>query len=347
MTKPLRAGLVGYGNSARIFHAPLLAAAEEFQLHSVVQRHSDSASEDYADVKVVRDLKSLLKNDEIDLVVITTPNHLHFEQASEALRAGKHVVVEKPFTPTWKEATSLIELAEKKNRVITVYQNRRWDGDFLTVKKVLENQLVGRPVEFISVFNRFRNYLRDDAWKEKDLPGSGILYDLGSHLMDQALQLFGPPDSIYADIRSQRKGEADDYFEIDLHYDAFKVKLQAGMLVLDDTPRFILRGTEGAYVKHGLDPQEEALKTGGNPGTSGWGEENQEHWGILRKMDSGNIKEEKIETLPGSYISFYHNLADAIHNNKTLAVKAEEGALVIKLLESAKMSSRKGKALKV
>ncbi|MEX0646636.1 MAG: oxidoreductase [Balneolaceae bacterium] len=345
MSHSIQTGLVGYGKSARIFHAPLIEAAEGISFRSAVQRHSDSVLDQYPEVRVYRDLKSLLKEDLTELVIITTPNYLHYQQAFEALSAGKHVVVEKPFTPEYKQAEKLIALAERQKGTLTVYHNRRWDGDFLTLKKILKDKSVGQPVEFESTFNRFRNVLRKDAWKEKDLPGSGILYDLGSHLIDQVLQLFGTPHSLYADIRTQRGGVADDFFEIDLHYDNFKAKLKAGMLVADETPRFILRGTKGSYVKYGMDPQEDALASGGDPLQAGWGEEEKTQWGTLRSMQEEEIKTEKIKTLPGSYLSFYNNLADAILNNKPHAVKAEEAAQVIKLIELAKESSRQKKVL--
>lgn len=337
MSDQIEVGLVGYGKSARIFHAPFLKASEKLNLRSVVQRHSESSKEDFPDVMVVQDLKSMLKDDRLDLVIVTTPNSLHYEHAREALLAEKHVVVEKPLTPISKEAYKLIELAEKQEKILTVYHNRRWDGDFLTVKKLLKDNAVGRPVEFISTFNRFRNSLREDAWKEKDLPGSGILYDLGSHLMDQALQLFGSPDSFHADIRSQRGGAADDYFEIDFYYDEdnFKVKLKAGMLVADDTPRFVLRGTKGSYVKYGLDPQENALKAGEDPLQPGWGREEETKWGILRTFDGEAMKDTRIETLPGSYLSFYDDLAEAISENRAPAVNAREAAEAIEWIEKA------------
>lgn len=341
MAHTLNVAIAGFGKSARNFHTPLIEACEGLHLHSVLKRSGSAQLENYPGIKVYRMMDDLLAGG-ADVVIITTPNHLHHKMALQALTAGKHVVVEKPFTVRSEEADELIRLARKKSRLITVFQNRRWDGDFLTLQKVLQQRLTGRPVELISTFNRFRNYLREDAWKEKSQPGSGILYDLGPHLLDQALCLFGWPKALYADIRAQREGDADDYFEIDLHYPQMKVKLKAGMLVLDDTPRFVLRGDQGAFVKYGMDPQEEAMAAGKEPGSPGWGEEPPERFGTLRKWKDGRSVASAITTEPGDYLFFYNNLVQAINGDAPPAVQPDEALLVIKLIEKAMESHHKG-----
>ncbi len=347
MNKTIKTGIVGYGKSAKIFHVPLLKALDEFEVRSVLQRTKSDSKLDFPDVKIMRDMKDLLKDDQLDLVVITTPNHLHFDQAFEALNADKHVVVEKPFTVKHDEAEKLIRLAKSKKRILTVYQNRRWDADFLTVKKVLKEKLTGELVEFESAYNRFRNYLREDAWKEKDLAGSGILYDLSPHLIDQALLLFGEPEQIYADIRAQRGGDADDWFEIDLFYPSLKVKLKAGMLVPEPTPRFIVRGKTGTFVKYGLDRQEKDLDAGKNPLDEDWGLEPEQQYGTLYRESDGGIVDERIESERGNYLEFYHQLKYSIEKVQEPPVNPETAQKGIKIIEMAIESSRKKSVLDI
>lgn len=347
MAEVIQAAIIGYGKSGQNIHAPLIDAADSIVLRAVVKRSGSDRLPDRKEVDVYRDFEEVLNNEAINLVIITTPNHLHFLMTLKALKAGKHVVIDKPFTVTSEESEELIQLAIKQKRVLTVFQNRRWDGDFLTVNKLINEQTVGKLVEFESSFNRFRNELKEDAWKEKDLPGSGVLYDLGPHLIDQALQLFGAPNSLYADIRSQRGGDADDWFEIDFYYDGFRVKLKAGMLVLDKTPRFVLRGDQGSFVKFWLDPQEQALKEKMDPKSPLWGKENEKKYGTLKKWQSGKVTEEKITTAPGNYPHFYRNAADAILKGTDLSVKPEEAMEVIRLIELSEKSFEKGCKIQV
>ncbi|MCC5941894.1 MAG: Gfo/Idh/MocA family oxidoreductase [Balneolaceae bacterium] len=347
MNRPIQTAIIGYGKSAKIFHTPLLKASDKYEVTSVLQRTRDDAKKDFREVKIIRDLKDLLKDDTLELIIITTPNHFHFDQAFEALSADKHVIVEKPFTVSSDEAEKLIRLAESKNRVLTVFQNRRWDGDFQTIKKLIHEKAVGDIVEFESSFNRFRNYLRDDAWKEKDLPGSGILYDLAPHLIDQTIMLFGMPDRVFADIRSQRGGEADDCFEINFYYPGIKAKLRAGMLVPEETPRFVLRGKRGSFVKFGLDVQEEALANGENPLNDSWGTEPEKNWGTLYKEEGGEIISKKIETVPGNYAAFYDEVATSIRKKQPPPVLPDTAKKVIKLIELAKKSDQFGKVIDV
>lgn len=345
MESVLKAAIIGYGKSGKKIHAPLIDACDGIILRAVLKRFGPDRLPDRPEVEVYRELEDLLRSDLIDLVIITTPNHLHYQMAKKALKAGKHVVVDKPFTVTSREAQELIQVAEKEKRALTVFQNRRWDADFLTVQKLINEKAVGRLVEFESTFNRFRNELRDDAWKEKDLPGSGILYDLGPHLIDQTLQLFSTPKSLYADIRSQRGGEVDDWFDIDFYYDGFKAKMKAGMLVLDETPRFVLRGFEGSFVKFGMDPQEELLANGVDPKSSGWGREDERQFGQLKRFDSGKVTKKKVVSASGNYPFFYRNVADAIQKGTNLAVKPSEAKEVIELVELANKSAAEAKRI--
>ncbi len=348
MTQPLQTAIIGYGKSGKNIHTPLIDACDEIVLRSVVRRSGPEHVEGRSGIEVIRDYRDILRKPEIDLVVITAPNHLHYNMARDALRAGKHVVVDKPFTVTSDEAYELIAMAHDLRLVLTVFQNRRWDGDFLTIQKLISENAVGRIVEFESSFNRFRNELRPGAWKEKALPGSGILYDLAPHLIDQALQLFGKPEKLFADIRNERRGETDDWFEIIFYYDGFRAVLRAGMLVPEPTPRFVLHGEKGSYVKFGTDPQEEGLAAGMDPGRPDWGREEVSANGVLwRQEESGKIRQTRVETVRGNYLHFYQNVADAILKGTPISVKPEEAAVVIRIIELAKESHQKGMVIAV
>jgi scyllo-inositol 2-dehydrogenase (NADP+) len=335
-------GLVGYGLAGRVFHAPVIQSVPNLRLKKVVERHTDDSSKRYPEVEVVRDVVALLKDEKIDLVVITTPNTTHFEYARAALLAGKHVVVEKPFTTTSAEALQLINLARRQNRVISVHQNRRWDGDFQTVKRLLDEKLLGRLVEYESHFDRFKNYEQAGSWREEEAPGSGILFDLGSHLIDQAQVLFGLPQMIMADIRVQRDfARTADNFELILYHEHLKVTLKAGMLVREPGPRFILHGTEGSFVKYGLDVQEDALKQGLTPSAPKWGEDPEEKWGTLNTQVGELHLKGRIQTIAGRYQAYYQNVIEAINGEAELIVKPEEAMNTIRIIELAMESSQK------
>jgi scyllo-inositol 2-dehydrogenase (NADP+) len=338
MTTEIAVGIIGYGKAGRIFHAPIIQSVPSLKLKAIVTRRDNEVR--YPGVRVLRDVPELLRDDDIGLVVVATPNRSHYELARSALLANKHVVVEKPFTTSSDQAQELIDLALRQNRVISVHQNRRWDGDFLTVKRLLGGNLLGRLVEFESHYDRFRNHPVANAWREDDREGSGVLFDLGAHLIDQALALFGLPKLIMADIRVQRDfARADDNFELILHYDKLKVTLKAGMLVREPGPRFILHGTEGSFVKYGLDPQEHELKSGRTPAEASWGEEQEDRWGTLHTQIAGLHVESRVETLAGCYQNYYQNIADAISGRAELEVKPEEALNTIRIIELAQKSS--------
>lgn len=347
MSQTLNTAIIGYGKSAKQFHVPLLKSNPNFKVSSVLQRSSDDALNDFKNIKIVRNLKDLLKDDSIDLVIITTPNHLHFDQAFDCLSADKHVVVEKPFTISTDQAEKLIRVSRERDKVLTVFQNRRWDGDYLTLRKLMEEGRLGSILEFKSNYNRFRRLKKDEVWKETDIDGSGILYDLAPHLIDQALQLFGLPELVFADIRYQRSGKADDWFTIDLFYSNLKVTLRAGMLVSDPTPRLILRGDKGAYVKYGMDVQEEQLASGMLPNQKGWGIEPESDHGILYSFVDGIRQEERIKTLSGNYADFYIELLNAINNKKDPPIDPESAKNVIMIIERAIQSNLERRAMKL
>lgn len=346
MAEQISVGLIGYGMAGRTFHAPVIQSVPNLRLKKVVERHTNEARNRYPWVEVVPDATALLQDEEIKLVVIATPNISHFDLARQSLQANKHVVVEKPFTNTSGQAQELIDLARRQNKVISVNHNRRWDGDFQTVKKLLESRLLGRLVEYESHYNRFRNYPRPNSWREEEGAGGGILFDLGSHLIDQAQVLFGVPQMITSDIRVQREfAKTNDSFELILHYDDLKVTLKAGMLVREQSPRFILHGTEGSFVKYGFDPQEEALKRGLIPSESDWGNEPKEQWGRLMTQVGGLDVEGQIKTIAGGYQPFYQNIVDVIGGRAELAVKPEEARRTIRIIELAIESSEQQRTI--
>ena len=335
-------GLVGFGFAGRTFHAPVIAAVEGLRLAAILQRAGSEAEQAYPAARAVRTLDELLAIDSVRLVVIATPNPTHFELARQCLLAGRDVVIDKPFTTTYAEAASLVELASESKRLLSVYQNRRWDGDFRTLQGLLSEGKLGRVVLFESHFDRFRPQLKDNAWRERPEPGSGVLFDLGPHLIDQAMLLFGTPEAIGADVRIERDGATiDDAFDVVLYYPGLRALLRAGSLVSTQTPRFVIQGTQGGYLKYGLDPQEDALKRGETPAGEFWGHEAPERWGTLLVAQGDSFITDKLPTLPGDYRQYYQNVRDAILGAAPLAVTAEQALRVMRALELAHESSRR------
>ncbi len=339
-------GLIGFGFAGRTFHAPVISAVEGLRLAAIVQRHGDEATHAYPAARIVRTLEELLAIESIRLVVVATPNPSHFDLAKACLLAGRDVVIDKPFAPTYAEAAHLVELAEQHGRLLSVYQNRRWDGDFQTVQRLMAEGAFGRVVLFESHFDRFRPQLKDNAWRERDEPGSGVLFDLGPHLIDQAMVLFGEPEAITADLRIERDGATvDDAFDVLLHYPRTRALLRAGALVSTQTPRFIVQGLQGGYLKYGLDPQEDALKRGERPTGEFWGYEAPERWGTLLRAQGDAFATENYATAPGDYRQYYANVRDAMLGAASLAVTPQQGLRVMHALELAHESSRQRRTL--
>ncbi len=358
-------GVIGFGLGGRVFHAPFVSAVPGLKLVSILQRKGDEAAKAYSSARIDRSLDDLLADKSIELVVVSTPNETHFPLAKRALEAGKHVVIDKPFTAASAEALALIELARQKGLLVIPFHNRRWDGDFLTVRKLLVENAVGRLVTFESHFDRFRPTPRENTWKEEGNPANGMLFDLGPHLVDQALFLFGAPAAITGSVRADRDQTAiEDAFDITLHYPAANgkgllVHCRTSYLACINAPRFLLHGTKGSFVKQGLDPQEPALVGGakvprlqpGSPESDAWLEEKESAWGRLavapNPAEPTILVERQIRTEPGDYRNFYANVRDAILGTTPLIVTAEAGYQVAKLLELARESSAKGCTLKV
>ncbi len=343
MEKTIRVGLVGYGMSGRVFHAPFLHTLPQFKWKAVVERNKNEAEKTYPYVETERSLEGLLQRQDIDLVVITTPNETHFPYAKAALLAGKHVVLEKPFANTSAEAAELVQTGHDSGKVCSVYQNRRYVGDFKTIRNLVKDQMLGEVHEYICHFDRYRDAPRTEKiWREEARPGSGVFFDLGPHLLDQALCLFGLPHYITAHIKKQRTfSVVDDYFDLRLDYaSGLSVILKSSMLVREMGPRYAVHGTLGSYLKYGDDPQEELLKQGILPTDPGWGLEPESQHGILHTVTDGNVVRKTYATEAGNYGEYYTNLYHTIVHGSPLREKAAHGFNTIKLIELAFESDR-------
>ena len=340
--------LASYGMSGKVFHAPLVSAHPNFNLYKVLERHRAESVDRYPGVLIAKQYEDLLSDAKVDVVVVNTPNAYHYDMTKAALEAGKHVVVEKPFTSTVAEAQQLIDLAEQQGQVLTVFQNRRWDSDFRTVQKVLAADVLGTVVEYEAHYDRFRNYIQPNTWKEDDGPGSGILYNLGSHMIDQALVLFGRPNALFAKLSVQRQGgKAPDAYHLILSYDSHQVVLKSSYLVRELGPRYKLLGSQGTFTKYGLDPQEDRLKLSISPDNSQIGVESEDDWGTLDTEFNGLHFRGRIASEVGNYSLFYENLHQALQGEETLAVKPQEALDVIRLIELAYESDQAGREITV
>ncbi|TDQ17273.1 putative dehydrogenase [Algoriphagus boseongensis] len=341
MNSPIRTALVGYGSVAEKMHAPLLEVCPDLDFVAVVERNGNRCQQKFPGVQTFRSLEELLEADVADLICITTPNEFHFPMAKQCIAKRKHVVVDKPVTIHSWEAAELEQLAKENQVVLSVFHNRRFDGDFRTLQKIVKEETLGRLVYLESHFDRFRPQVSEN-WREKEVPGNGITYDLGVHLIDQIVLLFGKPKSIFADIQKQRThAVADDYFDISLFYPGFKARVTASVLASVPTPKFILMGEKGSYQKYFLDVQEQAFKEGKKPEGKNWGVDPEERWGKLY-LENETIP---YPTLNGDYRIFYQNVADAILRNTPLQVTLNQTITVLKLIEASFTSAKEGKII--
>lgn len=346
MTQKIKTGLASFGLSGRVFHAPLLAVHGAFELTAICERSTQEAAKKYPDAIITRSFDELLNLPDIDLVVVNTPDTTHAEFCRKALLAGKHVVVEKPFVFTVAEGEELVALANRQQRMLAVFQNRRWDCDFLTVQKILENQLLGRVVEFQSTMARFRNYIPANTWKEEPTRHVGLTYNLGPHLIDQALVLFGMPLAVFARINKLRdNSQIDDYFQISLIYPSLEVTLKSSYLMREETPRFAIHGTLGSFIKYGNDPQEESLKNGESPISPGFGADKPMKWGLLHTERDGKPYRQPVETEKGNYAAFYDNIAASVLNNEEPLTSAAENLKLIAILEACLRSNAENRTV--
>ena len=337
-------GLIGYGLAGRAFHAPLIDAVARLRLAAIATSRRADVAATWPGVRVADDPDALIADPSIDLVVVATPNATHAALARAALDAGKHVVVDKPLATDAAEAEALAATARAAGRVLSVFHNRRWDGDFLTVKRLLDDGALGRLALYEARWDRFRREQRA-GWKDRPGPGSGLLPDLGSHLIDQALQLFGLPDALTADLAAQRdQGEVEDYFELTFHYGEMRAILSAATLVAAPRPRFALHGTAGSFVKPGLDPQEVWMASGRRPADPGYGEDDPASYGTFT---APNGAARRIPTDRGAYRCFYQGVADAILTGAPPPIDPADAIAGLRLIDLARRSAAEGRRIAV
>jgi scyllo-inositol 2-dehydrogenase (NADP+) len=340
----IEVGLVGFGLGGRAFHAPVISRVPGLHLAAIVERTGEQAAQAYPGTRILRSFEELLGVPEIRLIVIATPNHTHYDFARRALLAGRDVLVDKPFATTTAEALALVQLAKGAGRLITVYQNRRYDGDFAAIREIVANGTLGRIVNFETHYDRYRPNVKAGVWREQIGVGAGIWFDIGPHLVDHAMTLFGEPDSITADIRIVRDNAvADDCFDVILHYpNKLRATLSSSILAAALRPRFVLQGTRGTFVKRSFDPQEIALRFDRIPAEDPWGAEPEENWGVLTIPDGEGFKTRRIPGAPCDYRNFYANLRDALLGQEEPVVSTQWALNVMQVLELARESSARG-----
>lgn len=346
MKDNIRTALTSYGMSGQVFHGPLLKVNPQFEVVTILERSKLNSRKLFPEAAVVKNYAEILNNNDIELIVVNTPDAFHFEMISQALKAGKHVVAEKPVTQKRSQAEELFSLAEKNGLLLTVFQNRRLDGDFLTVKKLLEQEVLGKLVEFESHYDRYRNFIDTDSWKEFGDEYAGVLYNLGSHMVDQAYVLFGKPQAVTAHLKVVRPGgKVYDYYDIRLDYGSFTAILKCSYLVKDPGPRYSLHGYSGSFHKWGIDPQEETMKSGRLPAGGAWGFETPDNWGHLTFLKEDLTYSSRVETLPGNYNLFYSNIYDVLRKGKEPFVKMDEAIAVLEILEACIESNKYKKTI--
>jgi scyllo-inositol 2-dehydrogenase (NADP+) len=342
--KKIRTGIASFGMSGKIFHAPFLEAHPGYELAAIVERHKNDSRESYPHTTLYRSVEEMLADDSLELIIVNTPVQLHVEHTRAALLAGKHVVTEKPFTVTPEEARALDELAKEKGLTLSVYQNRRYDCDYRAVKKVLDEQLLGKVVEVEIRYDRYRPGASGKLHKEGDLPGSGTLHDLGAHLADQALQLFGRPEKVFADLRTLRQDvKANDYFEVLLYYPGLRVRLKSTMMARESYPAYILHGTEGSFLQQRSDIQEDLLAAGQKPSLEDWAPAPSKPDGLLHTRIGDEVVRKETTSSPGNYMGYYHDLYKTLREGARNAVPAEQAVLTMELLAAAERAAREGK----
>jgi predicted dehydrogenase len=333
-------GLIGFGLGGRCFHAPVIRAVPGLRLAAIFERTGDLAARLFPDTRIVRGIDELLAIDSIRLIVIATPNQTHFSLAKRCLEAGRDVVVDKPFTASLAEATELLQLAKKLGRLLTVYHNRRFDADFQALRQSLAAGDLGRIIRFESTYDRFRPTSKPNAWRERPGPGSGVLFDLAPHLLDQAMILLGTPLAITADVRIERTGfSTDDAFDLLLHYPAgARALLRATMLSAAPRPRLVVLGEKGSYLKREFDPLEPNLRNGQIPTGASWIVEKEENYGELTLVENGTTSLRKIPSI-GDWREFYGNVRDAILGEAPLLVTPQQVLNVMVAMDLALQSN--------
>jgi len=337
----IKTALLSYGMSGKIFHAPFIAAHPGFKLCGAWERSNKNIQQNYPDATSYATLEALLADETIELVIVNTPNDSHYEYATKVLQAGKHVVVEKAFTTSVAQGEALKALAQKQDKMISVYQNRRFDSDCRTVQRVIADKLLGDIVEAEFHYDRFKPLVGPKLHKEMPNPGAGLLMDLGPHLIDEALHIFGMPNALFADICITRpNSKVDDWFDMRLYYPSLSVRLKAGNIVREAIPANVIHGMKGSFIKTRGDVQEADLLAGKKPGNDNWGTEPASEQGLLHTEIEGKVVRETILSDKGNYGDYYAGMYEAIVNGKPVPVSAEEGINTIRIIEAAIKSNK-------
>jgi scyllo-inositol 2-dehydrogenase (NADP+) len=343
---PIKTAILSFGLSGKAFHAPFINLHPRFELCGIWERTKSDSLTFYPGIIIYRSLEEILNDASIELVVVNTPTATHFDYTKKVLEAGKHAVVEKAFTTTTEEAIALQELAEKKQLKLSVFQNRRWDSDFKTVKKIIQEGWLGEIMEAEIHFDRYKEELSPKPHKEIPAPGAGILNDLSPHLVDQALHLFGMPEAVFADLRMTRPGsKVDDYFEILFYYPMLRVRLKAGYQVREPFAAYVIHGRKGSFLKSRGDVQETHLVEGKKPNTTDWGTEPESEQGLLHTEKDGKVIREKVPTLQGNYYDYYDGIYQSIRNNQPIQVSAADGIRVMQIIDACFKSNAERKAI--
>ena len=346
--KVIRTGICSFGMSGKLFHAPFIDAHPGFELAAIVERNREDSRERYPQSRLYRSVEELCADDSLELIIVNTPTHLHYDQVKQALNSGKHVVVEKPFTITVKEAEQLSALAEKQGVKLAVYQNRRYDGDYRAVKKVVKENLLGELREVEIRYDRYRPHFSGKAHKEGDLPGAGIIYDLSPHLVDQVMQLFGWPNALFADVWKMRDDVAvPDYFEILFYYEKLRVRVKASCIAKESGHAYILHGMKGSFLQHRSDAQENELLAGRRPSIESWCPPPSSPDGILHIVTDGISTRKELTSAPGNYMEFFEDLHQFLSGKGVNPVTPADAALTIKVIEAALSSAKSGIVVKL
>jgi predicted dehydrogenase len=342
----IKTGICSFGMSGKLFHAPFIEAHRGYELSGVVERNLSASRQLYPVSRLYRSVDELCEDPDIELVVVNTPTHLHYEQGKKAIASGKHVIIEKPFTVTVAESVQLAAMAKERGVFLSVYQNRRYDGDYLAVKAVIDKEMLGELREVEIRFDRFRPLFGGKQHKEGNLPGSGVLYDLSPHLVDQAIQLFEWPEAIYADLMQMRDDvEAPDYFELLLYYDKMRVRLKASCIARESTYAYILHGMKGSFLQQRSDLQEQQLLAGTRPTPEPWCISPETPDGILHTEMNGKTWREETRSSPGNYMGYYDDVYRSLTEGAANPVPAEQAILNMKIIEAALESARENRII--
>jgi len=342
----IKTGICSFGLSGRVFHAPFINAHPGFELSGIVERHKNASKERYPDCKIYRSVEELCADETIQLIIVNTPSYLHSEHAKAAMLAGKNILVEKPFTISVKEAEELIALAKKQKLSITIYQNRKYDGDYLAVKKIVDEKLLG-DLRYVEIrYDRYRPTYGGKPHKEGDLPGAGNMYDLSPHLVDQALQLFGWPKAIFADIWKMREDVVPpDHFMLTFYYDKLRVHLTASSVCREPSWGYILHGMKGSFLQKRSDLQEEQLQAGAKPSMQSWCPQPAEPDGILHTEINGEVIRKETTITPGNYMGIFDDLYKFLTGQGKNPVSPEDGLKTVRIIELAFQSMNEGEII--